>query len=236
MRYAEILPPPALAHFIKVAWTLDCDPDPAQSILHTATPDGCIEIIHRITGGSWWQGPQPAAFVAGVITRPAVLRFTGDARFVAVRLWPWAWNALAAVRSPALVDVWLPLGEAAPDLPPPDPDNPFACITGLLGPETAFGSLILASKTVAELASRTGRSPRWLQRWFARNVGVSPRAYLRLLRFQDALQGIQQPGSQLADEAAAHGYADQAHMTRDFHDLAGVPAGAARRTARGPFV
>lgn len=236
MRYVETPPPPALAHLIKAAWTLDCDCDPARTLLHTATPDGCIEIIHRIAGGSAWEQAQPAAFVAGVVSRPAILHFTGDARFVAVRLWPWTWNALSAIRSPALVDGWLPLAEAAPALSPPRSGDPFASFAGLCGAESDIGRAILACETVAELAASTGRSPRWLQRWFARDIGVSPCVYLRLLRFQDALQGIQTPGSRLADEAAAHGYADQSHMTRDFAALAGVPAGAARRTARGPFV
>jgi len=80
-----------------------------------------------------------------------------------------------------------------------------------------------------------GMSPRALQRWFARNVGIAPRHYLRLLRFQKAFEQVPDAAS-LADHAAALGFADQAHMARAFREMAGVPAKQARRTARGPFL
>ena len=78
-------------------------------------------------------------------------------------------------------------------------------------------------------------SPRTLQRWFARHVGLPPRRYLRLLRFHKAFEQVPAQPS-LADHAAAQGYADQAHMARDFRAMAGVPAKQARRSAKGPFL
>jgi AraC-like DNA-binding protein len=65
---------------------------------------------------------------------------------------------------------------------------------------------------------------------------MAPRSYLRLLRYRAAVSGIQSPEAALADTAAASGYADQAHMTREFQSLAGLPPGRARHRARGPFV
>ncbi|MBX3565999.1 MAG: helix-turn-helix domain-containing protein [Sphingomonas sp.] len=80
-----------------------------------------------------------------------------------------------------------------------------------------------------------GLSHRQLQRWFAAHIGLPPRSYLRLLRFRDAIGAIHGKDSP-ADAAAAQGYADQAHMARDFRALAGVPPSGARRRARGPFI
>ncbi|NWM54945.1 helix-turn-helix domain-containing protein, partial [Escherichia coli] len=69
-----------------------------------------------------------------------------------------------------------------------------------------------------------------------RELGFAPRTYLRLLRFREALQDIQRRDDSLADTAAARGYADQAHMARDFRALAGMPPSGARIRARGPFL
>ena len=65
---------------------------------------------------------------------------------------------------------------------------------------------------------------------------MAPRTYLRLLRFRAAVSGIQSPQAALADTAAASGYADQSHMTREFQSLGGLPPGRARPRARGPVV
>ena len=99
----------------------------------------------------------------------------------------------------------------------------------------ASGRAILAAATVEEMGRGTGMSPRTLQRWFERHVGLPPRRYLRLLRFHKAFEQVPDQES-LADHAAAQGYADQAHMARDFRAIAGVPAKQARRTAKGPFL
>ena len=99
----------------------------------------------------------------------------------------------------------------------------------------ATGRAILAASSVADMARDTGMSPRALQRWFARHVGMPPRRYLRLLRFQKAFETV--PGeASLAAHAAEQGFADQAHMAREFRAMAGVPAKQARKTARGPFL
>jgi methylphosphotriester-DNA--protein-cysteine methyltransferase len=77
--------------------------------------------------------------------------------------------------------------------------------------------------------------PRRLQRWFTENVGLAPRTYLRLLRFQTAFEQLPD-ARQLADHAAMHGFADQSHMARDFRQMAGDAASRVKDKARGPFL
>ena len=80
------------------------------------------------------------------------------------------------------------------------------------------------------LAEMLQLSPRALRKRFASKVGLSPKLWLQLSRFDEFLRAEPAPGS-LADAAAAFGFADQAHMTREFTRFAGVPP-ARYETAR----
>jgi AraC-like DNA-binding protein len=57
--------------------------------------------------------------------------------------------------------------------------------------------------------------------------GYSPKHFQRIMRIQNALRAAQAaPRTRLCDLAAAAGYADQAHMTRDFRAITGfTPTG-----------
>ncbi len=230
--YREYPPAPHLAGLIKTFWTLEAAGDAEQWIEQQATPDGCVEIIRRLAGHSRWNGDQPETFMVGLIEAPEPFAVSGDSRFAAVRLWPWAWSLLGNAPLDAARGRWLPFdGPVARTLPD------FAAAEELLdgAPDLAeIGRAIVDAATVEDRQA-IGMSARTLQRWFARHVGMPPRRYLRLLRFQKAFEGV--PASQsLAGHAAEQGFADQAHMARAFRELAGVPAGQARKSAKGPFL
>ncbi len=239
MDYRETEPPEPLRPFVKAAWSLDAGGAAGDWLSHSATPDGCVDIIRRLAGASAWGGAQPAAFVAGLVTMPAELRLGGDSRFIALRIWPWTWNAIARLRSPLLVDRWAELGHAAPDFDMPDTvERAFEALAerlrGRRPPD--FAAAILGADSPADLSRRAACPPRALQRWFEREIGVPPRTYLRALRFQQTFTGLAGSAASLADHAAAHGFADQAHMAREFRDLAGPPASRARLRALPPFL
>lgn len=227
MDYRETPPPVPLAGLVKTRWTLEAGGAADEWLPQHATPDGCIEIIRRICGRSRWDGDQPASFVVGLVDRPQLFEISGDAAFEALRLWPWAWSVIGDVAPAALHGRWQAI---------PLPD--FAAIEARLSAATGMGRIgaaLIAAPSVAAMSAATGMNPRALQRWFAHHVGVPPRAFLRLLRFQSAFETL--PGeASLAGHAAAQGFADQAHMARAFRTLAGVPATTARRRGRGPFL
>lgn len=233
MDYAEQAPPDELAGLVKTFWRLEADGDPDEWIDHQAVPDGCIEIIARTRGRSRWDGAQPALFAAGLNEVPVTFAFSGDACFVAARVWPWAWAWLSDLPLAAIRSRWAPLdapafgsvGEAEAVLRERLADCGLA----------ATGRAIIGATSVAGMQAATGMSPRALQRWFAACVGLPPRRYLGLLRFQNAFADVAAGGS-LAAHAAGHGFADQAHMARAFRDLAGLPASQARAKAKGPFL
>ncbi|MEV4106824.1 helix-turn-helix domain-containing protein [Nonomuraea sp. NPDC049695] len=78
---------------------------------------------------------------------------------------------------------------------------------------------------VDELAARSGRSVRSLQRLFRDYVGIGPKWVIRRFRLHEAAERIYQ-GLDLATLAAELGYTDQAHLTRDFTAAVGMPPAA----------
>ena len=80
-----------------------------------------------------------------------------------------------------------------------------------------------ARACVWDIVTETGFSQRHFTRTFTQWVGLAPKTYCRVRRFGRVLKqmdAILAPN--LADLAAAEGYADQAHMTREFRALAGL--------------
>jgi AraC-like DNA-binding protein len=88
---------------------------------------------------------------------------------------------------------------------------------------TRSGGMVRAG----ELARRVGWSPRYLQRRLLAETGLTPKAAARVTRFDRARRALQdQPGLHLASLAADCGYYDQAHLAREFRELAGCPPSA----------
>jgi AraC-like DNA-binding protein len=85
--------------------------------------------------------------------------------------------------------------------------------------------------SVTALAGEVGWSRRHLAERFRREIGLPPKVGARVLRFARARTELLRPGPagtapRLADVAVACGYADQAHLTREWRDLAGCTPSA----------
>jgi AraC-like DNA-binding protein len=82
-----------------------------------------------------------------------------------------------------------------------------------------------------ELAAVTGLGPFALLRAFRAETGLPPHAYLNQLRVRQA-RCLLDGGLAPAQVAAHTGFADQAHLTRHFKRVVGVPPGAYQRERR----
>jgi AraC-like DNA-binding protein len=74
---------------------------------------------------------------------------------------------------------------------------------------------------LASLAHAAGLSPRQMRHVFARDVGISMRAYLRWKRLRRAIAAVEQ-GASLSAAAAGAGFADSAHLSRVFREHFGM--------------
>jgi AraC-like DNA-binding protein len=78
------------------------------------------------------------------------------------------------------------------------------------------------SVTVGKLAAELFVSERQLRRRFAERVGYGPKTLQRIFRFQRFAAELRSGRFELAAAAAAAGYADQAHLSRESVRLAGL--------------
>jgi len=99
--------------------------------------------------------------------------------------------------------------------------------SGALDPAVAFALDRFADRPeaarIAAVTARIGLSPKRFIERFKAAVGVAPKRYCRILRFQRALQSAQQ--GCLVDWtriAVDCGYFDQAHFIHDFRSFAGI--------------
>jgi AraC-like DNA-binding protein len=77
--------------------------------------------------------------------------------------------------------------------------------------------------TVRGVQRASGCAPQTFIRRFAAATGLKPKRYCELLRFGDAVvRGHASPAPAWADVAAQAGYADQAHLSREFRRFAGL--------------
>jgi AraC-like DNA-binding protein len=84
---------------------------------------------------------------------------------------------------------------------------------------------------VSDLAADVGHSHRHLIALFREQVGTTPKMAARLLRYERAARLLGRGEVSPAWVAAACGYADQSHLTREFVRFAGMTPAAALRSA-----
>jgi AraC-like DNA-binding protein len=77
---------------------------------------------------------------------------------------------------------------------------------------------------IGDLVADLGVARRRLERGFREEIGLSPGTVARIARFQRAVHELA-GGASLAGAAAASGFADQPHLTRETRAMAGITPG-----------
>ena len=120
------------------------------------------------------------------------------------------------------------LGELAPGRAALDTIAAF--LAGIRTGQNRRASLPLdGCSRVAQLAAQSGLPSRTLHARLTQEIGLSPKRVLRIQRLQHALTLAQDRAAAWPHIAASAGFADQAHMIREFVDLLGESPTAWRR-------
>ena len=183
------------------------------------------------------------ALVGGLHTTPAVIEHDGAQSGIQLQLSPLGARALFGVPAGELagldVDAAELLGKLGTDLQEQLQDaatwgERFRLLDDGLGgrldpdrlppPEVRRAWQLLRASGgtahVADVARAVGWSERHLAARFRVEIGLTPKVAARVIRFDRARRLI--PGRPGADVAAACGYADQAHLVREFVDFTGL--------------
>ncbi|MCO1653489.1 AraC family transcriptional regulator [Pseudonocardia humida] len=193
----------------------------------------------------------PTSFLAGMHDAAVITEFTGAQHGLQVDLTPLGTYTLLGRpmpeltnRVPRLDELDAPALAGLPERLAAEPDWPrrFARLDAALltildaarrrpDPEVGWAWRELARTAgavgVARLAEETGWSRRHLLTRFRTQVGLAPKVAGRVLRFQRAAGLlVAGTGGTIADVAATCGYADHAHLDREFRALAGCTPSA----------
>jgi AraC-like DNA-binding protein len=254
MRYREHAPHDCLRDRVKCFWSLERDYGAADAH-EEVVPDACVELIlnfgspYVLCEEDRPEREMPAVFVVGLQRRPLRFRCDGTVKLVAARFH--AWGALpflegderaALAVSPASdqrrregVDA-IRARVLADDFDGAVARLEEMLIERLLSASIDARRLQAAAMTlqrekgqvrIADLAERCFLSVRQVQRHVRDTTGVSPKTLARAIRFDSARERLMfAPDTQLTALAHECGYADQAHLVREFREFAGKTPGA----------
>ncbi|MFI7126777.1 DUF6597 domain-containing transcriptional factor [Nonomuraea sp. NPDC050153] len=238
--YARHAPSPEISafvsHFWVVTWTDLAEPYEQRIVSHPTVNMTISHDFHRI---------------AGVIRGGFSYTMLGSGRALGTRFRPGGFRPFLGGSVSQLTGRFVEIGEmfgaAGVSLvervqAESDARAAVALVDGFLrslGPERdplveeAAALVELAENDVSvtrvdELAVRSGRSVRSLQRLFRDYVGIGPKWVIRRFRLHEAAERVYE-GLDLATLAAELGYTDQAHLTRDFTAAVGMPPAAYAR-------
>jgi AraC-like DNA-binding protein len=219
--YREFTPAPHLASHVACTWTRLVGVATTELVI----PDACADLI-LIDG---------AAYVAGPADRPVRVPLTAGSVLHGMRFRPGAARDLLRTDMPGLRNAYVDLA-AVTQAFAFDPRDPRASLERWAGGQLArargngdavhVARLLFACATVDDAARELGFGARRLHRHVTASCGYGPKTLQRILRLQRAIRlahaGARGRGG-LAVLACPAGYADQAHMTREFTALTGLP-------------
>ncbi len=247
--YREYAPPAELAHALSCVWV---SVTPAAGAPPTRVlPDACTDLIWR--GGT-------GVSLAGPDTGPVLAAPPPGSVLAGVRFRPGAGGPALGLPLSALLDQHLGPGDLRTGLPGGRGATLVAQVHGGLPAGEALGrlarlaggmvsgappdSLVAAAgrhlarpgARVGPVARDLGISERQLHRRCVAAVGYGPVLLRRVLRFRRFVSRIDAGvvADDLAVLAAEAGYADQAHLTRESRELAGLTPVALARARRAP--
>ena len=229
--YQEFRPQNWLARWVECSW---CVHPPVAVSGYPVRPDGCLDLFY--SGESGIQ-------VIGTMTAARRFDLIAGSPHMGVRLRPGMAGRLLGIAPVDLTDLQVPVedlwGHKARELSARlaetgTPEEQLRLLASALpsppaapdGVQRAIEAIAASHGTVNVewVARQANLSPRQFRRRCLEESGLTPKHLSRVLRFRHAWSLAERTaGRDWSGVAAEAGYFDQAHLIRDFRELAGGP-------------
>jgi AraC-like DNA-binding protein len=247
MRYLERRPGPALCSWVDKLWYLSDAPQHARERI---LPSGTHELVINLAEDEFRIYDSVAserclrfsgAMVSGTYARAFVIDTREHASVLGVHFRPGGARPFFGLPARSLANAHVDLealwGRAARLLREQlctarSADQRFDLLEAALGrqlsrfrPHAALELILRQLELgagVAEIAGGLALSHRRLIELFADDVGMTPKLFSRVLRFQRAIESSSDGAPAWAELAASAGYSDQSHLIRDWRAFSGL--------------
>lgn len=254
MQHREFAPPEELQDVIKCFWYNSRDfreTEPDFEVM----PDGNAEIIFMFKSGcsilrNGQQEPLPSPFIMGLLGQPVQLHTEGDLEILGIRCFPWTvFDLLGLTAGKEEVHIFKhPIADLQPTLSKYlEAGDIGAAIAELtryflhVRAQVTSESMLFKAGTamskakgsiaVSAVATAAHATVRTLERKFKQSSGYTVKDVSGLIRFEQVRNRLWwYPDTNLAGLAHEFGYADQAHLSREFKRYSGsTPAAFAKK-------
>ncbi len=239
VEYIEHPPHPQLSHLIACYWNLKTLKPLQEDFTHRVVADGCIDIF-------WEKSNPETPFIMGFSSIHSEFSLTETFEYFGIRFLPTSFPILFKINAAELTNQFTQLEDLLPQLaqqlsnqsienqfiePLKDKLNLFflqkTSSSSLKIDNRLFEAIniILQKKGNLNVQSdlNTGISPRQLRRLFQTHIGDSPKAFAKVVRFQNLLKS--KPSTQSLKHNKIYydlGYYDQSHFIKEFKHLYGL--------------
>ncbi len=250
MNYQQIQPPNYLREYIRYFWVLESNCIQADPKTFRTIADGCPGIVFQQSEKSAFfdqhKNQLPGIFLYGQTTQSREISTVGTFRTIGIYFYPHALKSVFKLDADELTNSCLDLNELAGKqgfslseqlLTLSDAVDQISVLSAyleaLVRKNSSSGDL-LTPYALSQIVESNGRislkkvqeelqiSERSFERRFKQTVGIPPKLFARICRFQASLQQLRNHQYQkLSDIAFENDYADQSHFIRSFKEFAG---------------
>jgi AraC-like DNA-binding protein len=234
--YKEILPPETLRSFIECYW-IRSSSSSNELKSDRVLPDGCIDFVFNFE-------TNPIGSLVGTMTTPLEVETSNAIDYLGVRFLPAKARSFVRFQASEITDRIVPIsdftGSKGRILAEKLKENPQERIhtlnnelekwihDGNYYPGQVDFAVNRISQTqgsirIERICESLGISRQYLSRIFRESIGISPKQFSRVVRFQALIRKMRRSTMIVwADEAAILGYYDQAHLISDFREFSGI--------------